>query len=109
MTRVPLSNRRPGETFEVRHGDLSFWITVGRLADGAPVEAFANMTGRRTSPLSSDVEAIARDAAVLISLALQYGAPLEVLRGAVTRDDHGAPASLLGAILDAMGGEECGR
>lgn len=102
MTRVPLPNRRAGETFEVRHGQLSFWITVGFLPDGKAIEVFASMKGGRNSSLSSDVEAIARDAGVLISLALQHGASLSLLRDAVTREVSGAPASLLGAILDAM-------
>ena len=102
MTRIPLPNRRAGETFEVRHGQLSFWITVGFLQDGAPMEVFASMKGRKTSPLSSDVEAIARDAGILISIALQFGASLSLLREAATREESGKPASLLGAILDAM-------
>jgi len=102
VARIPLPNRRAGETFEVRHGVLSFWITVGFLPDGKPIEVFASMKGRKTSPLSSDVEAIARDAGVLISIARQYGASMDMLRSAVTREESGAPASLLGAILDAM-------
>ena len=102
MTRIPLPDRRAGETFEVRHGALSFWVTVGFLPDGAPIEVFASMKGGRNSALSSDVEAIARDAGVLISIARQYGASMDTLRGAVTREESGAPASLLGAILDAM-------
>jgi hypothetical protein len=102
LTRISLPNRRAGETFEVRLGQLSFWITVGFLQDGSPIEVFAGMKGGRNSSLSSDVEAIARDAGVLISIARQYGAAMQTLREAVTRDESGRPASILGAILDAM-------
>jgi len=46
------------------------------------------MKGGRSSALSSDVEAIAP----------QHGAP----RAALSSDDSDGPASLLGAVLDAM-------
>ena len=43
-----------------------------------------------------------RDGAILISLALQFGAPVETLRHAMTRDDSEAAASPLGALLDLI-------
>ena len=45
---------------------------------------------------------IARDAAVLLSLALQHGTSIESIKHAVTRDSSGAAASILGAIVDAI-------
>lgn len=51
----------------------------------------------------SPIEAIARDAAVTVSIALQFGAELETIRAALTRD-HGGPATALGAALDAIAG-----
>ena len=50
-----------------------------------------------------DVEAIARDAAVVISLSLQHGAAVETLRHAITRNSNGAPSSILGAVIDELG------
>jgi hypothetical protein len=50
----------------------------------------------------SPIEAIARDAAVTVSIALQFGAPLETIRAALTKDHDGGPATLLGAALDAL-------
>ena len=83
-------------------GILASEIRIARSKDGSPIEVFAGMKGGRNSSLSSDVEAIARDAGVLISIARQYGAAMQTLREAVTRDESGRPASILGAILDAM-------
>jgi len=41
-------------------------------------------------------------AAVTVSIALQFGADLETIRGALTKDHDGRPATLLGAALDAL-------
>ena len=45
---------------------------------------------------------IARDAAVLLSLALQHGVPPETIRHAVTRGASEEPASILGAVVDSI-------
>jgi hypothetical protein len=50
----------------------------------------------------SATEAIARDAAVTVSIALQFGVPIEMIRAALTKDHDGGPATLLGAALDAL-------
>ena len=47
-------------------------------------------------------EAIARDGAVLLSLALQYGVPLETIKHAITRDGQGQPQSIIGAVVDRL-------
>jgi hypothetical protein len=57
-----------------------------------------------TDPPGSPIEAIARDAAVTVSIALQFGADLETIRAALTRDHDGGPATALGAALDAIAG-----
>jgi hypothetical protein len=54
------------------------------------------------NPAGSPLEALARDSAVTVSLALQYGVPLEVLRAALTRDHDGGPATLLGAAINRL-------
>jgi hypothetical protein len=52
----------------------------------------------------SPIEAIARDAAVTVSIALQFGADLETIKQALTKDHDGGPATPLGAALDAIAG-----
>ena len=64
-------------------------MTVGFFEDGTPGEVFIG-----SSKTGGDVEAIARDAGVTISLALQHGVGIEAIQHAVTRDSHGAPASI---------------
>ena len=54
------------------HWNQPFTVTVGFFDDGAMGEVFVD--SRKTG---GDVEAIARDAAVLLSLALQHGLRIE--------------------------------
>jgi hypothetical protein len=95
--RERLPNRRRCETFEFHHAGHFFTLSAGFYADGRTAEIFisANQTG-------SAIEAIARDAAIVTSIALQSGADLGVISGALTCNHDGGPATLLGAALDAI-------
>ena len=44
----------------------------------------------------------AQDAAVVCSLALQHGVPLDVIRHALMRDAHGGASGPLAAALDLL-------
>jgi hypothetical protein len=52
---------------------------------------------------------LASDSAVLCSIALQYGVPLDVLRNALMRDPRRKPSGPLGAVLDLLAEETLGR
>ena len=99
MTRRILPQRRACQTFEVGFGGLakSHTITLGFYEDGALGEVFIN--GGKSGEL---VEAIARDGAVMLSMALQYGVPIETIRHSITRDAQGAPSSIIGAVVDQL-------
>ncbi len=97
INRRLLPQRRPAETFTVIHWNQAFAVTVGFYPDGQPGEVFVD--ARKTG---GDVEAIARDAGVILSLCLQHGATVESIRHAVTRTANGAPASILGAVVDRL-------
>lgn len=99
MPREPLPNRRHQETLEIDHDGHRYSVSFGYHHDGRPGEVFIQ-AHKHSSPL----EAAARDAAILISLATQYGTPLAQLREGVTRGEDGAAASVVGAVLDAMEG-----
>jgi hypothetical protein len=43
--------------------------------------------------------------ALLFSLAVQYGAPIESIRAALTKGPDGKPAGLLGQALELIGDE----
>jgi hypothetical protein len=95
--RCRLPNRRRHESGVFSHGGLAYTMGVGRFADGRPAEIFLS-----THKCGSAVEAIARDAAILISIALQFGADIKTIRTALTRDQDGGPASLICAAVDAL-------
>ena len=95
--RQLLPQRRRAETFTVIHRHQLFVVTVGFFDDGTPGEVFID--GCKTG---TDIESIARDAGVLLSLALQHGVPPETIRHAVTRGISEEPASILGAVVDSI-------
>ena len=98
MPRCRLPNRRPQTVLEVEHGGSVFTVGLGYFPDNRPGEVFVS-----TSRSGSELDGLLNDAAVLASIALQYGAPVEVLARAMGRlGDKRAPASALGAILDAV-------
>jgi hypothetical protein len=96
IERQRLPNRRRCESFEFRHGGFIFTLAAGFYPDGRIAEIFLS------SHKGSTIEAIARDAAVTVSIALQYGADLGTIRAALTKDHDGGPATLLGAALDKL-------
>ena len=96
MKRHRLPNRRAHETRSIDFDGRRFSLGVGRFPDGSPAEVFVN-----APKAGSGYDALARDAGILLSLALQSGASLSDIRKALSREPGGDPASLLGAIADA--------
>jgi len=97
--RDVLQNRREGESFELRHGGKRdvFTITISRYPDGRVAEIF--IAGGKSG---TEVEANVRDTAILTSLALQHGAPIEMLAAALTREGDGSASTIIGAVLDRL-------
>jgi len=95
--RERLPDRRGCETFDLRVGTAQFFVTVGFYADGEIGEVF--VAGAK---VGSDMDAVTRDAAILLSLALQHGVPRQVIKGALTREPSGAASSVIGAIVDRL-------
>ena len=85
--RQRLPDRRLCETFEFRHAGHDFTLCTGFYRDGHVAEIF--LSARH---VGSPLEAIARDAAIVVSIALQCGANFETIRDALTRDHDGGPA-----------------
>lgn len=110
MTRIRPAERRKSATFELVYQFKPYAVTISRFdsdvsdpgAGGGPVaEVFVS------GPKSGEhMHAIVRDAAILASFALQLGAPVDVLRASVSRDERGQPHSIIGAVLDALAIEE---
>jgi hypothetical protein len=97
--RHTLPVRRRSETFDIPWGGYTRYhtVTVGYYDDGKIGEVFIN--GGKSG---EQVEAIARDGAVLLSIALQHGVPLDTVRSAITRDGQGEPSSIVGAVVDRL-------
>jgi hypothetical protein len=86
-------------TSDMTHGSLRFQVSIGYY-DGDckdPAEVFVSGT-----KVGSDVDATTRDGSVLLSLALQYGVPVEVMAGAITRGGSGEPSTIIGSVLDRL-------
>ncbi len=111
IARRRLPNRRPSETRTLEVAGQVFDVTVGFGDDGQPGEVFM-AAGKEGSQLN----AMLADAAVVVSVALQYGVPALALAKSVGRLpgapvtpedlDHARPtkrpASPLGAALDLL-------
>ena len=67
-------NRRACESFEFRHNGFAFTASAGFFEDGRLGELFLS-----SHKAGSPIEAIARDAAVTVSIALQFGADLDAI------------------------------
>ena len=102
MTRRPLPQRRSAETFDLRFWNQKFTVTVGFYADGTPGEVFIGIDKSGT-----DLANVARDAGLVVGLALQHGVPPETIRHAVTRGASEEPASILGAVADSITTKSC--
>jgi hypothetical protein len=95
--RNRLPNRRPAETIAFERDGARFEMTAGFYPDGRLGEVFLN-----ADRANSLLDFLMSDAAILASLALQYGAPLDEIRHALKRDVRGEAASPIGAALDRI-------
>jgi hypothetical protein len=100
-SRRRLPNRRYSESFEFAVNGLRFTATVSRFDDGRIGELFLN---NHKAGNQSDTNA--RDAAIILSFALQHGADLETIRKALCRDSQGRPLGPVAAALDIIAGRD---
>jgi hypothetical protein len=77
-------------------------MTVDLFANGEVGEIFLSSAAKA----GSHADAAARDSAVVASIALQFGASLDVIRKALLRDSHGRASSPLGCALDILAAED---
>jgi hypothetical protein len=99
--RERLQNRRACETFNFECNGQTYSATVGRFDDGRLAEIFLG-----NAKAGSHSDSAAKDSAVVASIALQHGVPLETIRHALLRDSHGRASSPLGAALDLLAEED---
>jgi len=100
--RERLPNRRAADTFEFEHVwpngvAHEFIATVGLYPDGRPGEVFL-----ATGKSGEQFDISTKDAAIALSLALQYGCPLEVIAPTFLRDGTGRPEGPLGTLVGLL-------
>ena len=98
QVRRRLPQRRSHELMDFVHAGHCYTAGLGFFETGELAEIFVNVPGRS----GSAIEAVARDAAILTSICLQYGASVETIRHAMTRNSDGSPGGPLGALLDLL-------
>jgi hypothetical protein len=97
--RRRLANRRASETFSFECNGLRYSCTISRYDDGALAEVFLS-----NGKAGSHSDGAAKDSAVVCSIALQFGVPIDVIRHALLRDARGVASSPLGVALDMLAG-----
>jgi hypothetical protein len=97
--RVRLQNRRESLTFPFECNGLAYTATVSFFPNGDLAEIFLG-----NAKAGSHSDSAAKDSAVVCSIALQHGIPVEAIRGALLRDAQGHASSPLGAALDILAG-----
>jgi hypothetical protein len=99
--RERLPNRRTSVSFSFELDGLHFSATVSCFPDGRIGEIFLN-----NHKFGNQSDTNARDAAILCSFALQYGANINDIRKALCRDGNGRALSPVGAALDLLAADE---
>jgi hypothetical protein len=95
--RERLPDRRAAISTSFDRDGARFEMTTGFYPDMRPGEIFLN-----ADRANSLLDFLMSDAAILASIALQYGAPLDELRHALKRNSSGAAASPIGEALDRI-------
>jgi hypothetical protein len=95
--RKRLPHRRAAETIAFERDGARFEMTAGFYPDGRLGEIF--LSADRANSL---LDFLMSDAAILASIAMQYGATLEELQHAMKRDSRGKPSSPIGEALDRI-------
>jgi hypothetical protein len=83
---------------DFEHDGFQYTAGLGFFETGELGEIFINVPGRS----GTAIEVVARDAAILASIAFQHGASSEVIRRALTRNGNGSASGPLGALLDLI-------
>ena len=94
--REHLPGRRLCKRYRFEHGGHKFLGTIGFN----PVSQTIGEVFLQTSKSGTALEALARDSAVAVSLAIQHGCPVDIIQKAITRLDDGKAAGPVGELLD---------
>jgi hypothetical protein len=96
-TRQRLPDRRQSENFEIDVNGRKYRCSYSLFSDGRLAEIFLS-----NNKAGSDSDTAAKDSAVVCSIALQFGVPLDVIRKALMRDSQGRASGPLAQALDII-------
>lgn len=94
IERDRLKSRRMAELFSFSHEGVSYTASFGRNEEGGIRELFLD-AGKEGSTANT----VARETAVILSISLQFGTPLSVIRDALPKLADGTPAGPVGMAL----------
>lgn len=97
--RQRLPNRRTSTLFEFEIDGLKFTASASRFADGRIAELFVD-----NHKAGSQIGTLVRDAAIILSFALQHGADIDAISKALCRDGQGRALGPVAAALDLLAG-----
>jgi hypothetical protein len=86
--------------FDFESMGMKFTASISPDADGNVLEIFVD-----NHKAGSAVGTLVRDAAIILSFALQHGADINSIRKALGRDSSGRALGPLGVALDVLDGE----
>ena len=101
VARERLANCRNHWIYRFQSGDQHFTGGIRRFPDGRIAEIFIN-----GSKVGSAAVLNAQDAAIIVSLALQHGCPIDTIRHALIRT--GGTGGPVAALLNEVEGYEAG-
>jgi hypothetical protein len=99
--RTRLPNRRASTFFDFESMGMRFTASVSRDAEGNVAELFVD-----NHKAGSAIGTLVRDAAIILSFALQHGADINSIRRALGRDSSGRALGPIGTALDILQAEE---
>ena len=101
VTLRRLPQRRGAIAVELERAGHHFRMQMGCFPDDALGEVFLDAAKQ-----NSALDAFAADAAILVSLLLQFGVSPAEIGHALRRTPSGEPASLIGAVVDLLCAED---
>jgi DNA-binding transcriptional regulator YdaS (Cro superfamily) len=110
ITGIPRDKLRPDlfvrwsdhrEVVEFWWNWIRFRARIGRDPDGKLREIVL-----QSDKPGSQLDTVARDGAIMVSLLLKEGIPLDTIRSSLTRDEQGLPTSAIATALDHLAEQE---
>lgn len=98
MADTPFDHRRFGDAFSYEHDGLAYRANFNRFDNGELGEVFLD-----AGKVGSTTYQIAKELAVMFSIARRCGASLKVIRDALPKNANGGPAGPLGTALKLVG------